>query len=50
VPEAYAEGVTAVFSINRLPEDFEVARHKSEANLAAEVDNIMRLVKAIDNS
>ena len=39
-------GVTAVFPINRLPEDFSVSRHHSEENLAYTVDNILRLMKS----
>lgn len=42
---AYKEGVSAVFSINRLPEDFSVSRHKSEENLFLTMDNIARLIK-----
>lgn len=45
IGEAYSMGVTSVFPINRLPEDFSVSRHKSEANLAATADNILRLLK-----
>ncbi|MBR3894435.1 MAG: glycerate kinase [Clostridia bacterium] len=40
---AYDMGVTAVFPINRLPEDFSVSRYKSEENLRHTVDNILRL-------
>jgi len=43
---AYAEGVTAAFSINRLPEDFAVSRGKSEANLSATAESIFRLIRA----
>lgn len=46
VIEAYEEGVTAVFPINRLPQDFSVSRHHSEENLKYTVDNIMRLLAA----
>lgn len=46
IDAAYEVGVTAVFSINRLPEDFSVARHKSEENLALTADNVLRLMKA----
>lgn len=46
IDAAYDVGVTAVFSINRLPEDFSVARHKSEENLALTADNVLRLIKA----
>jgi glycerate kinase len=46
VIEAYEEGVTAVFPINRLPLDFSVSRHHSEENLKYTADNIMRLLAA----
>ena len=45
VSEVYDFGVTSVFAINRLPEDFSVSRYKSEENLAKTVDNILRLLK-----
>jgi len=43
---AYDQGVTAIFSINRLPEDFSVSRYKSAENLGFTVDNLLRLIKA----
>lgn len=43
---AYAGGVTAIFTINRLPELLEVSRYKSRENLAATADNILRLIQA----
>ena len=46
IDPAYGMGVTAVFSINRLPEDFSVSRSKSAENLARTADNILRLIKA----
>lgn len=45
ISEVYEMGVTAVFSINRLPEDFSVSRYKSEENLRETADNICRLLK-----
>ena len=45
IEKAYDMGVTAIFPINRLPQDFSVSRNHSEANLAYTVDNILRLVK-----
>lgn len=45
IQAAYEMGVTAVFSINRKPEDFSVSRWKSEENLEFTVDNIMRLLQ-----
>lgn len=46
IDEAYELGVTSIFSINRLPEDFSVSRAKSKENLEATMDNIMRLLAA----
>lgn len=46
IGKAYDMGVTAVFPINRLPQDFSVSRHRSQENLAYTVDNIIRLIKA----
>lgn len=43
---AYDMGVTAVFPINRLPQDFAVSRHRSQENLAYTVDNMIRLIRA----
>lgn len=46
IREAYEMGVTAVFPINRLPQDFSVSRHHSVENLSYTADNIMRLLAA----
>ena len=46
VGEAYELGVTAVFPINRLPQDFSVSRYHSEENLKYTADTIMRLLAA----
>ena len=43
IEEAYDLGVNAIFSINRKAEDFSVSRHHSRENLAATVENILRL-------
>ena len=45
VGQIYDAGVTSVFTINRLPEDFSVSRYKSEENLSQTVDNILRMLK-----
>lgn len=47
IDEAYGMGVTSIFTINRLPEDFQVSRKKSKENLEASIDNILRLIKSI---
>ena len=46
IAAAYDLGVTAVFPINRLPQDFSVSRYKSEENLCWTADNILRLLAA----
>ncbi|MBR4249949.1 MAG: glycerate kinase, partial [Verrucomicrobia bacterium] len=46
INEAYDMGISSVFTINRLPEDFSVSRYNSEANLGYTVDNIFRLIKS----
>ena len=48
IDEAYNMGITSIFTINRLPEDFQISRHKSKENLEATIDNILRLIKNID--
>lgn len=47
IGEAYNFGVTSVFTINRLPEDFEISRTKSAENLDFTMDNILRLIKGM---
>jgi len=47
IDEAYDMGVTSIFTINRLPEDFQISRNKSKENLGASADNILRLIKSI---
>ena len=42
--EAYKLGVTAIFTINRLPQDFSISRHNSEGNLRFAMDNVLRLL------
>lgn len=46
VAPAYGEGVTAIFPINRLPQDFSVIRSRSKENLEFTMDNIVRLLAA----
>lgn len=40
--KAYEEGVTAIFTINRLPQDFSISRHKTAENLQFALENILR--------
>jgi len=44
ISQMYANGLTAAFTINRVPEDFEISKHKSKENLSETVDNIIRLI------
>ena len=43
--KAYDEGVSAIFSINRMPEAFETAKFKSKENLAFAMDNLLKTFK-----
>ncbi len=45
VDVAYEKGVSAVFTINRLPQDFSLSRYHSQENLSLTFDNILRLLK-----
>ncbi|OPX43485.1 glycerate kinase [Ruminiclostridium hungatei] len=45
IEEAYAEGVSAIFSINSVAAPFEKARERCRDDLAMTVDNIMRALK-----
>lgn len=47
--DAYEQGVSAIFSINRLPQDLSVSKRYSRENLSFAVDNILRALKVIDN-
>ena len=47
IEDAYDMGISAIFTINRMPEDFSVSRYKSEENMELTMDNIMRFVKAV---
>ena len=42
VDAAYGEGVTAIFPIKRLPQDFSVLKEHSEENLGFAVENVLR--------
>lgn len=43
--EAYENGVTSIFTINRLPQDFSISRLNSEQNLEFTIENVLRLIK-----
>ena len=48
--QAYDLGVSAAFSINRLPQDFSVSRHHSRENMTFAMENILRLWKTAEQS
>ena len=47
---AYSEGVSAVFPINRLPQDFTVSRNFAEQNLMRTAEDIFRFMRVTLNS
>ena len=47
IETAYDEGVSAIFSINRVAVDFAVARGRAKEDLAHAMDNLMRFHKGI---
>ena len=42
---AYGQGVTAIFSINRVAVPFSEARKRSERDLAATMDDLFRFAR-----
>lgn len=46
VGAAYDEGVTAIFPINRLPQDFSELREHSEENMGFAAENVLRALRA----
>lgn len=49
IDKSYEMGVTSIFTINRLPQDFQISRLKSKENMETTVDNVLRLIKSINN-
>lgn len=49
IDEVYDMGVTSIFTINRLPQDFSTSRIHSKENMSATMDNILRLIKSYKN-
>lgn len=47
IEEAYERGISGIFSINRIPEDFSESRKKSRENLYLTVDNLIRFIKVL---
>lgn len=45
--ELYKVGVTAVFPVNRLPQDFSVSRFNSEENLSRTAEDVLRLMRSL---
>ncbi|MBQ7308076.1 MAG: glycerate kinase [Clostridia bacterium] len=43
--KAYEQGVTAIFTINKLPQDLSISKHFSKENLEFAVENILRFLK-----
>ena len=50
IEKAYEMGVTSIFTINRLPQDFKKSRLKSKENMEATADDILRLIKSVKNN
>ena len=50
IAEAYSEGVTGVFSINRVAVPFGEAKRRCRGDLALTIDNLMRFMNGIHES
>ncbi len=48
IEAAYSEGVSAVFSINRVAVDFSEAKKRSKSDMALTIDNLMRFIKSMN--
>ena len=48
VEPAYNEGVSAIFSINRVAVDFKVARTRSKSDLALTMNNLVRFLNRMN--
>ena len=42
ITPAYEQGVTGIFSINRVAQDFEKVKARSKSDLALTMDNLVR--------
>jgi len=49
INKSYDLGVSSIFSINKLPEAFEISRFKSVENITFTIDNILRLINIKNN-
>lgn len=45
---AYEEGVSGIFSINRVAVDFKLAKKRSKSDLALTMNNLMRFIKRLN--
>lgn len=45
IENAYEQGVSGIFSINRVAVDFKLAKHRSSSDMGLTVDNLMRFCK-----
>ncbi len=50
IESVYQEGVTAIFSINRVAVPFSVARGRSAGDYCATLDNILRLMRCVEQN
>lgn len=49
IESAYEEGVTAIFSINRVAVDFNIAKTRSKNDLALTMNNLLRFMKDLSH-
>ncbi len=47
IEDVYHEGISGIFSINRVAVDFDLARKRSQEDLSLTVDNLMRFLKQL---
>ena len=47
IDEAYREGVTAIFSTNRLAIPFSEAKHRSKSDYRLTIENLFRALAAL---
>lgn len=47
IEKAYEEGVSAIFSINRVAKDFPLIKHRAKSDMALTMDNLVRFVQTL---
>ncbi len=47
IEKAYDEGVSAIFSINRVAKDFPLVKHRAKSDMALTMDNLVRFVQTL---